>query len=98
MRHNTAAWSDIVCSPVNQAEVLALATARHIARTPFKHHRGHPTPELRTDAAVEEVGGGLVDEDPPDMFPELFEEEEPELPGHEMPEPEDVREEAPSQF
>ena len=28
MRHNTAAWSDIVCSPTEQSAVLALATAR----------------------------------------------------------------------
>ena len=95
--HNTAAWSDIVCSPVDEAEVLALATARCIAGTLFNHHRGHPAPELCTDAAVEEVSGGPVHEDPPDMFPVLFEEEddEPELPEREVPEPADAHEEAP---
>ena len=60
MHHNTAAWS-YVCSPAEQSEVRALATARHIAGTLFNHHRAHPAPELSTDAAVEEV----VDEDPP---------------------------------
>ena len=83
MHHNTAAWSDIVCSPTEQLEVLALATARHIAGTVFKPHRGHPA-QLHTDAAVEEVDDNLVDEDPPvpHMFPDLFQEEEdePELP------------------
>ena len=97
MRHNTAAWSDIVCTLVNQAEVLALAVARHSAGTLFKHHRGHPAPELRADADVGEEDGGLVHEDPPDLYPDLFEEEddESELPEHEAPEPEDAREEAP---
>ena len=39
----------------------------------------------------------VVDEDPSDMIPELFEEEddEPDLPEHEAPEPEDAHEEAP---
>ena len=64
MHHNTASWSDIVCSPADQLEALTLATTRHIAGTLFKHHRGHSAPELRTDAAAEEVGGSLVDEDP----------------------------------
>ena len=49
---------------------------------------------------MEEVGGGLVDEDPPvpHMFPDLFEEEddEPEMPEHEVAEPEDAHEEAPN--
>ena len=38
-----------------------------------------------------------MDEDPPDMYPDLFgvEDDEPELPVHEAPEPEDVHEEAP---
>ena len=97
MHHNTAAWSDIVCSPVDQAEVLALATARHIAGMLFNHHPGHLAPELRTDAALEAVGGGPVDENPPDMFLELFEKEddEPELLEHEVPEAQDAHEEAP---
>ena len=97
MRHNTAAWSDIVCTDAEGADVLALATARHIAGTLFKHHRGLPAPELRTDADAGEADGGPVHEDPPDVFPDLFEEEdeEPEMPEHEVPEPEDVHEEAP---
>ena len=39
----------------------------------------------------------VVDEDPSDMILELFEEEddEPDLPEHEAPEPEDAHEEAP---
>ena len=97
MHHNKAAWPDIVCSPVDQPEVLAFATAHHIAGTLFNHHRGHPAPELPTNAAVEEVGGGLVVEDPPNMFLERCEEEddEPELPEHAVPEPEDAHEESP---
>ena len=79
LHHNTAAWSDIVCTDAERADVLALATARHITGTHSKHHRGHP----RTLADVEpiaDVDGGPVDEDPPvpHMFPELFEEEEDE--------------------
>ena len=82
MHYNTAAWSDTTCTDAERADVLALATARHIAGTLFKHHRGHPAPELRVDADVGEADGGLVDEDPPDMYPDLFEEEDddPELP------------------
>ena len=97
MHHNTAAWSDTVCTDAERADVLALATARHIAGTLFKHHRGHPAPELRTDADVGEADGGLVHEDPPDVYQDLFEEEddEPELPEREVPKPEDVHEEAP---
>ena len=67
MRHNTAAWSDIVCTDAEGADVLALATARHIADTLFKHHRGLPAPELRTDADAGEVGDVPVHEDPPDV-------------------------------
>ena len=97
MRHNTAAWSDIICSDAEREDVLASATARHIAGTLFSHHRGHPAPELRPDADVGEVGDVPVHEDPPDVFPELLEEEEdePEMPVHEVPEPEDAHEEAP---
>ena len=56
--------------------------------------RGLPAPELSADADVDEVG---VHEDPPDVFPDLFEEEddEPDLPQHDVPEPEDAHEEAP---
>ena len=68
MRHNTAAWSDIVCTDAEGADVLALATARHIAGTLFKHHRGLSAAELRTDADVDEVGDVPVHEDPPDVF------------------------------
>ena len=78
MRHNTAAWSDIVCADAERADVLALATARHIDGTLFKHHRGLPAPELRTDADADEVGDVPVHEDPPDVFPDLFEEEDDE--------------------
>ena len=74
MRHNTAAWSDIVCTDAEGADVLALATARHIPGTLFKHHRGLPAPELCADAHVDEVGDVPVHEDPPDVFPDLFEE------------------------
>ena len=97
MRHNTAAWSDIVGTDAEATDVLALATARHIAGTLFKHHRGLPAPELRTDADAGEADDGPVHEDPPDVFPDLFEEEdeEPEMPEHEVPEPEEVHEEAP---
>ena len=97
MRHNTAAWSDIVCTDAEGADVFALATARHIAGTLFKHHRGLPAPELRADADVDEVGDFPVHEDPPDVFPDLFEEEDDEqdLPEHEVPEPEDAHEKAP---
>ena len=97
MHHNTAAWSDIVCTDAERADVLALATARHNAGTLFKHHRGHATPELRAGPDVGEADGGLVHEDPPDVYPDLFEEEddEPERPEHEVPKPEDVHEEAP---
>ena len=82
------------------ADVLPLATARHIAGTLFRHHRGLPAPELRTDADAGEADGGPVHEDPPDVFPDLFEEEddEPDMPEHEVPEPEDAHEEAPVQF
>ena len=41
MRHNTAAWSDIVCTDAEGADVLPLATARHIAGTLFMHHHGN---------------------------------------------------------
>ena len=97
MRHNTAAWSDIVCTDTEGADVLPLATARHIAGTLFKHHRGLSASELRTDADAGEADGGPVHEDPPDVFPDLFEEEddEPDMPEHEVPEPEDAHEEAP---
>ena len=97
MRHNTAAWSGIVCTDAEGADVLALATARHIAGTLFKHHRGLPAPELRTDADAGEADDVPVHEDPPDVFPDLFEEEdeEPDMPEHEVPEPEDAHEEAP---
>ena len=97
MRHNTAAWSDIVGTDAEATDVLALATARHIAGTLFKHHRGLPAPELRTDADAGEADDGPVHEDPPDEFPDLFEEEdeEPNMPEHEVPEPEEVHEEAP---
>ena len=100
MRHNTAAWSDIVCTDAEGADVLPLATARHIAGTLFKHHRGLPAPELRTDADVDEVGDVPVHKDPPNVFPDLFEEEddEPEMPEHEVPEPKDAHEEAPIPF
>ena len=73
MRHNRAAWSDIVCTDAEGADVLALATACHIAGTLFKHHRGLPAPELRTDANADEVGDVPVHEDPPDVFLDLFE-------------------------
>ena len=98
--HNTAAWSDIVCADAERADVLALATARHIEGTLFRHRRGHPAPEVRADADVDEVGDVPVHEDPPDVYPDLFEEEddEPELPEHEAPEPEDAHEEAPIPF
>ena len=101
MHHNTAAWSDIVCSRTEQSEVLGLATERQIAGTLLKHHRGHPAPEPRTDSDVEpiaEVDSDPVDEDPPvPHVPGVFEEEknEPEMLEHEVPEPEDVHEEAP---
>ena len=92
MRHNTAAWSDIVCTDAERADVLVMTTARHITGTLFKHHRGLPAPELRTDADVDEVGDVPVHEDPPDVFPDLFEEEddEPEMPEQEVPEPEEA--------
>ena len=56
--------------------------------------RGLPAPELRTDADADVVGDVPVHEDPPDVFPDLFEEEddEPDMPE---PEPEDAHEEAP---
>ena len=75
---------------------LLLPQHATFAGTLFKHHRGHPAPELRADADVGEADGGLVHEDPPDMYLDLFEEEddEPE-PEHEAPEPKDVHEEAP---
>ena len=96
-RHDASAWSDIVCTDAERADVRPLATARHIAGTLFKHHRGHSAPELRAGADMGEADGGLVHEDPPDVYPDLFEEEddEPELPEHEVPKPEDVRKEAP---
>ena len=86
-----------VCTDAEGADVLALATARHIAGTLFKHHRGLPAPELRTDADAGEADDVPVHEDPPDVFPDLFEEEdeEPDMPEHEVPEPEDAHEEAP---
>ena len=92
MRHNTAAWSDIVCTDAEGADVFPLATARHIAGTLFKHHRGLSAPELRSDADAGEVGDVPVHEDPPYVFPDLFEEEddEPEMPEHEVQEPEDA--------
>ena len=97
MRHNTAAWSDIVCTNAEGADVLLLATARHIPGTLFKHHHGLTAPELRTDADAGDADGGPVHEDPPDVFPDLFEEEddEPGILEHEEPEPEDAHEEAP---
>ena len=49
---------------------------------------------------MEEVGDGPLDEDPPvpHMFPDHFEEEDdkPEMPEHEVAEPEDAHEEAPN--
>ena len=62
----------------------------------FKHHRRLPAPMLRTDADVDEVGDVPVHEDPPDVCPDLFEEEddEPEMPEHEVPGPEEAHEEA----
>ena len=61
MHHNTAAWSDIVCTDAKRADVLAFATPRHIAGTLFKHHRRRVALELRT----------IVAEDPPvpDAYP-----------------------------
>ena len=87
MHHNTAAWSDIFRTDAEGADVLPLATARHIAGTLLKHHRGLPAPELRTDADLDEVH----------VFPDPFEEEddEPEMPEHEVPQPEDAHDEAP---
>ena len=69
-----ASWSDIACSPTEQSEVLATAAAHHIVGTLFKHHRGHPAPELRTDAP-----------DVPHVILGLFEEEseEPDMPAPE---------------
>ena len=63
----------------------------------FKHHRGLPAPELRTDADAGEADGRPVHEDPLDVFCDLFEEEddEPDMPEHEVPEPEDAHEEVP---
>ena len=55
MHHNTAAWSDIVCTDAKLADVLAFATPRHIAGTVFMHHRRRVALELRT----------IVAEDPP---------------------------------
>ena len=102
VHHNTTGWSDVVCTDAERADVFALATARHIAGTLFKHHRGHVAPLLRMDAdaeAIADVRAGLVEEDPPvpHIFPDLFEEEEDkaEMPEHEVPEPEDAHEEAP---
>ena len=51
MHHNTAAWSDIVCTDAKRADVLAFATPRHIAGTLFKHHRRRVALELRTIVA-----------------------------------------------
>ena len=51
MHHNTAAWSDIVCTDGKRADVLACATPRHIAGTDFKHHRRRVALELRTIVA-----------------------------------------------
>ena len=99
LHRNTAAWSDVVCTDAEREDVLALATARHIAGTLFKHHPGHPAPELRTCADVEpiaDVDGVPVDEDPPvpHMVPELFEEEEsePDMLAPDGPETEEAHE------
>ena len=46
MHHNTAAWSDIVCTDAQRADVFAFATPRHIAGTVFKHHRCRVALEL----------------------------------------------------
>ena len=99
--HNTAAWSDIFCSLTDHAAVLALATARHIAgnalqASPWPPRARAPRRGRRGSSHV----GGLVDEDTPDMYPDLSEEEDdkPELPEHEVPEPEDANEEAPVPF
>ena len=51
MHHNTAAWSDIVCTNAKRADVLAFATPRHIAGTLFMHHRRRVALELRTIVA-----------------------------------------------
>ena len=55
LHHNTAAWSDIVCTDAKREDVLAFATPRHIAGTVFMHHRCRVAMELRT----------IVAEDPP---------------------------------
>ena len=51
----------------------------------------------RPSSGAVEVGEVPVHEDPPDVFPDLFEEEddEPDMPEHEVPEPEDAHKEAP---
>ena len=81
---------------LRETDVLAFATARHIAGRLFKHHRGRMAPELRTSAFVDHIvdmepdDGCIVPEDPPvpDAYPALLEEEL-------LDEPEDAREEAP---
>ena len=62
MHHNTATWSYIVCEDAERACVLAFATARHIAGTLFKGHRGRLAPELHTSVSVDHV----VDIEPDD--------------------------------
>ena len=61
MHHNTAAWSNIVCTDAKRADVLAFATPRHIAGTVFMHHSRRVALELRP----------IVAEDPPvpDAYP-----------------------------
>ena len=71
MHHNTATWSYIVCEDAERACVLAFATARHIAGTLFKGHRGRLAPELHTSVSVDHVvdiepdDDDIVAEDPP---------------------------------
>ena len=81
MRHNTAAWSDIVCTDAEGTDVLALATARHIAGTLFKHHHGLPAPELRAEKRT--------------MNPICRRRGRRTRDEHEVREPEDAHEEAP---
>ena len=61
MHHNTVAWSDIVCTDAQRADVFAFATPRQFAGTVFMHHRRRVALEVRTTVA----------EDPPvpDAYP-----------------------------
>ena len=90
-RHDASQHSSSdVCSPTEQRDVLA--PQRATSQAPSSSLTAATPRQSSTGCHLEEVDDSLVDEDPPvpHMFPDRFEEEENEceLPEHEVPEPE----------